>query len=373
MTDEALKVLLLAGQFEVRGTSRYTLRLAERLPEYGVQPLIVCSDARRIDPARRKNLLLREYQHLDSPLIGRLIREWVIPPLQENPPDVIHIQSRPLLSLGIWLSRRLERPFVLTMHDFPPPGRSLSWDPVFGKKIIAVSDSVGAAVRQAFGVADEMVTVIHSGVEADPHVPLEPVLDPGHLPVVGVAGPLEVVKGLPYFLGAAQRVREVRPDVEFLIAGAGPEEFNLRRLARLLAIDRHVTFIPQLRDFTAALAAMDIYCLPSLQQGLGTVMLEAMALGRPVIATRVGGVYSVVRDGDTGLLVPPSQSGPLAERILELLQDPLRARAIGEAGRLLVRQHFRVETMLERTAALYRTIAAETAVAAASAVSASVS
>jgi len=360
MAESQLNVLLLAGRFEIRGTSKYTLRLAERLGEHGIRPLIVCSDVRQIEPSRRAGLEIREYRHMDVPVIGRLIREWVVPPLQNAPPDVIHVQSRAVLPIGIWLAQRLERPLVLTVHDFPAPRRGVRWDDTTGKRIIAVSESVRASVVQTFGVSEDEVTVIHSGVETNTQVDMPPVLDPGHTPVVGTAGPLEAVKGLPYFLGAAQKVVAHRGDVEFLIAGAGPEEYNLRRLAHQLHISRQVTFIPRLRDFASALAAMDVFCLPSLQQGLGTIMLEAMALGKPVIATGVGGVYSVIRDGKTGLLIPPSQSQPLADRILELLNDPVKARAIGEAGRSLVKREFRVETMVERTAKVYRQVAAAT-------------
>ena len=142
------------------------------------------------------------------------------------------------------------------------------------------------------------------------------------------------------------------------MAGAGPEEENLRRLARELGINRNVTFASNLYDFAASLAAMDIFCLPSLRQGLGTIMLEAMALGRPVIASGVGGIYSVVRNNETGLVVPPSDSASLAERILELLHDPVRAgpsakRAAGSCG-----EEFGVERMVAQTADLYRDVLA---------------
>src|SRR5690606_21945349 len=145
--------------------------------------------------------------------------------------------------------------------------------------------------------------------------------------------PLEATKGLPFFLGAAARVVREYPDCEFLISGAGPEEHNLRRLARSLDLASHVTFVSNLYDFNMSIDAMDIFCLPSLQQGLGVTMLEAMARGRPVIATGVGGVHSIVTDGKTGIVVPPSDSVKLSEKILELLRDPEKARRIGEAGR----------------------------------------
>ena len=89
-----------------------------------------------------------------------------------------------------------------------------------------------------------------------------------------------------------------------------------------LAITPWVTFVPNVLDVGRTLNAMDIYCLPSLRQGLGTVMLEAMARGRPVIAASVGGVYGVVQDGGTGLLVPPSDSAALVNAILQYLDNP---------------------------------------------------
>jgi len=356
MADDPLNVLLVAGRFEVRGTTNYTLRLAEHLGEYGVRPTIVCSSAEGIEATRRARLPIREYPHVELPVIGRLLREWIVPPLQEAPPDLIHIQSRALLGLGSWLAHRLHRPFVMTVHDFPPAGRRPRFDRQFALKVIAVSDSVRDAVLETWRLAPGDVAVIHSGVEAEPDERSLPVLEPGHVPVVGTAGPLEAVKGIPYFLSAAQKVNKVRDDVQFLVAGAGPEEANLRRLARRLKIDRQVTFAPNLRDFGPSVAAVDIFCLPSLQQGLGTIMLEAMAMGKPVIASSVGGIHSVIRDGETGLLVPPSQSAPIADRILDLLRDPVRARAIGEAGRAFVKHEFRAESMVERTVELYHQV-----------------
>ncbi|HMC12409.1 MAG TPA: glycosyltransferase family 4 protein, partial [Pirellulaceae bacterium] len=190
-----------------------------------------------------------------------------------------------------------------------------------------------------------------------------PPLEPGHFPVVSTAGPLEAIKGIPYFLGAARQVLASRRDVEFLVAGAGPEEANLRRVARELDIADRVTFVPYVLGFSDSLAATDIFCLPSLQQGLGSIMLEAMALGRPVIATGVGGVSSVIRDGETGLIVLPQNSGELARRIIELLDQPARARAMGAQARKLVVEQYSVDTMVHRTAQLYREIVPVAAVA----------
>ena len=110
---------------------------------------------------------------------------------------------------------------------------------------------------------------------------------------------------------------------------------------------------------TGYLSATDIFCLPSLQQGLGVVMLEAMALGRPVIASGVGGVVSVIENNVNGLIVPPSDSRSLGDRIMELLNDRERARAIAAAGQQLVRDRFNETRMLDEILQVYHEVQAK--------------
>ncbi len=354
MSEIEPSILLFAGRFAVRGSCSYTLRLAEHLPQHGFRVSVACPDARRVEPERRRELQIREYSHLQLPVWGRVVMHMMLRSLKLDPPDLIHIQSRNALRQGIWLARQLKCPFVITVHDYLQPHERFAVDLNWCQRIITVSESVKLDLQQQTGLSDELISVIHSGVDADASLDETGVLDSSRVPVIGTAGPLEAVKGFPFFLGAAARVLATGRDVEFVIAGAGPEESNLRRLAVALKIDSRVTFVPNLLDFGDALTAMDIFCLPSLQQGIGTIMLEAMAIGRPVIATRVGGIYQVVRDNQTGLLVPPSNSEALADRILELLDNPAQARAIGRAARSDVISEFGVAQMVSKTVDLYR-------------------
>jgi len=356
MSEVEPSVLLIAGRFSVRGSCAYTLRLAEHLPYHGFRSSVICPDAQVIDPDRRRELHIEELSQLDWPVWGSVVRGMLLRQLWKDPPDLIHIQSRPALNQGLWIARHLRRPFILTVHDYLQPNERLLIDRRWCQRIIAVSDSVKADLVQRTQLPEDLVAVIHSGVDRASSCELVKVFEPSRVPVVGTAGPLEAVKGFPFFLGAAARVLATGRKVEFLIAGAGPEESNLRRLARELKINDKVTFVPNLLDFDDALAAMDVFVLPSLQQGIGTVMLDAMAMGRPVIATRVGGIYCAVRDSETGLLVPPSNSQALAERIIELLDDPTKAQSIGSAARDLVEREFGVQGMVEQTAALYREV-----------------
>ena len=360
--DARPHVMLLSGRFQVRGSCAYTLRLAKHLPASGIRPLVVCPNARLVEANQRRELGIREYSYLDVPFYNRLILQRVVHDLGVQSPDLIHVQSRRVLRQGKWLARKLNRPYILTVHDYLSPTEKVQLNDPPCAQVITVSESVKRDFVAKTGVSPEIVTVIPSGVDLTGEARTEPILDPGHVPIIGTAGPLEAVQGLSFFLGAASRVLQTGRDVEFLVAGAGPEEANLRRLARELGISSKVTFVPYMLNFSESLSAMDIFCLPSLQQGLGTIMLEAMALGVPVIASRVGGVYGVIHDQHNGLLVPPSNSRQLADRILELLCDPLRARHIGENGRNLVQEEFGLHRMVGLTAELYQRVI-ETAVA----------
>ncbi len=364
--DSRPHVMLLSGRFQVRGSCTYTLRLAKHLPASGIRPLVVCPNARLVESRQRRELGIREYPYLDVPFYNRLILQRVVCDLGDQTPDLIHVQSRRVLRQGKWLARKLNRPYILTVHDYLSPQEKVHLNDPPCAQVITVSESVKRDFVAKTGIRPEIVTVIPSGVDLNVEARKEPILDPGHVPIIGTAGPLETVKGLPFFLGAASRVLQTGRDVEFLVSGAGPEEANLRRLARDLGISSKVTFVPYMLNFAESLSAMDIFCLPSLQQGLGTIMLEAMASGIPVIASRVGGVYGVIHDQHNGLLVPPSNSRQLADRILELLCDPLRARHIGENGRELVQEEFGLHRMVGLTADLYqRVIESASSVAAA--------
>ena len=357
--EELPDVLLVSGRFQVRGSSVQTINLARHLPEVGFHARIVCPDAGQIPPSRRQELDVTEIGQLDVPILRPIVRRLFLRELRRKPPVLVHVQQRSALPLGQWLAGHLERPLVVSVHDYLAPKEVLPIDQIWARRVIAVSDSVRTELIERAQLPERLVSVIHSGVEHPHEETLRQVFGDGQTPVIGTAGPLEAAKGLHFFLRAIPRVLAAHRPVEFLIAGAGPEEHQLRRLAEDLGVTEFLTFVPNVFDLSTSLSAMDIYCLPSTKQGLGTIMLEAMARAKPVIASRVGGVYGVVTHDETGLLVPPSDSEALSEAIIELLRDPERARAIGRTARERVLNDFPVSRMVEQTALLYREVVAE--------------
>lgn len=349
-------VLLLSSAIEARGSCAYTLRLARKLPERGIAATLVTPNAALVEPALRSRLDVHEYRRLDSPVFGAYVARCLVRDLAEQPVQLVHAQSPATLRLGQWLAHRLNCPCVVTLHAVPAPRERLRIDARVCRRMIAGADVIREALERTRRFPGNLLATIVSGVDVASGQNRASPLDPGHVPIVGAAGPLESLGGLPYLFGAARLVLAQRPEVEFLVAGAGPEEANLRRIARELSIAQKVTFVPYGLDFSTALGAMDIFCLPTLHPGAGAILLEAMALGRPVIAAGTNGASGAVRDGQTGLIVPPEHAGELARRILELLDDPVRARALGTAARELVQRDFDVDRMVSKTAELYREV-----------------
>lgn len=189
---------------------------------------------------------------------------------------------------------------------------------------------------------------------------------PGKLvpgPVIGTVARLHPVKGLSYLVSAFAEVLRVFPQAHLIIVGGGgsgveaQEEARLRRQVENLGLAGAVTFAGYRHDVPQWLARMDIFVLPSLMEGLGLALLEAMALEKPVVATRVGGIPEIVEDGHSGLLVPPADAGALAQAIQRILADPELARRLGQAGYQRVATRFSAQRMLAQTQQLFSEVA----------------
>lgn len=169
-----------------------------------------------------------------------------------------------------------------------------------------------------------------------------------------VAARLHPEKGYEHLLAAMARLkgRLDRP-VRLLVAGSGPLESHYRGLARDLGCADVVQFLGFREDIVELMTAVDVVVLPSVAEAFGFVLTEAMYLGVPLVATRVGGIPEIVDDGVDGLLVPPADPTALADTIAELLADESRRQKMATAGRAKVVTRFRFETMVRRYEALY--------------------
>lgn len=246
------------------------------------------------------------------------------------------------------LARRPVPPLVLTMHGFPPGGPA-GWlcRAVVRRSamVIAVSSALARRAIQ-LGASPRDVRVIPNGVDlasfrAIPALSSE-AADRRPL-VVGVLARLAREKGLQVLLPAVARVARVCPGLRVLIAGDGPQRNRLERLAGRLGLGKVVRFLGRVEDVPAFLAGVDILAAPSLSEGQSLAVIEAMAAGRPVVASAVGGLVELVEEGRTGVLVRPGDPAELARGLLRLGGDPGLRAAMGMAARAVAATRFDLE------------------------------
>ncbi|MEA3365501.1 MAG: glycosyltransferase family 4 protein [Candidatus Hydrogenedentes bacterium] len=172
--------------------------------------------------------------------------------------------------------------------------------------------------------------------------------------LIGGVGRFEHVKGFTYFVEAAKAIAEVLPQACFVLAGDGSLARVLHEQARPLG-ERFI-FLGWRGDIPDLMAALDIFVLPSLNEGMGRVLLEAAAAGVPAVASYVGGVPEVVHEGETGYLVPPGESQAIAEKVLLLVRDTKLRTRMGAKAKERVAPYYGLEKMVERIEALYKVL-----------------
>ena len=226
--------------------------------------------------------------------------------------------------------------------------------------------AISRAVRDrlvADGIPAAKVAVVHEGVDVDRIAALPAasvhaeLFMPSGSPVVGNIGALVEQKAQHTLIDAAALVVKQVPDVRFVILGEGELHGALEEQIRHLHLERHVFLAGFRPDAIELMKDFDLFALSSIYEGLCTSLVDAMAAGKPAVATAVGGVPEVVADGETGYLVPPRDARAMAAQIVRLLKDPVLRRRMGEAGFVRARRLFTVERMVQGTAAVYARLA----------------
>jgi glycosyltransferase involved in cell wall biosynthesis len=235
-------------------------------------------------------------------------------------------------------------------------------------QVIAVSGETRNAVLQC-GVTPGKVVTIHNGIVVqryDPAtVPAGTIRARYGIPpsarVVGYVGRLSPEKGQRDLLQAAAALAGSHPDVWYVFAGDGPDHADLERIVAETGLAGRTVFTGHLKDVRPIFQDIDLLALTSHTEGFPNVILEALCMGRPVLATDVGGVREIVEDGVTGLLLPAKQPDRIEAALRRLLDDPAAARRMAEAGRALVHREFDFQGRVRREEAVCRDLLARRA------------
>lgn len=370
-------VLHLDGERGLRGGERQLLYLACALRARGHRNLVVCragspleSEARRLSLETRSLPYWCEWDPVSALRLARLASELGRP--------IIHAHTAHAASVAALASSAGGPPAVAHRRvDFPASGSaSLSFKYGRAARVVAVSDAI-ARVLEKDGLPRERTAVVPDAIPVSseecgwagmPGTRFSPPdaaekaaaraaiseefgLDPG-LPWIGNLAALVPHKDHDTLVASAMIAIMRRPTLRFLIAGRGPEEAKLWRQIQGLGLVGKVLLLGHREDPAALLKALDIFCLSSWGEGMGSVLLEAAACRLPIAATTAGGIPEVVSDGETGLLVKPRDPEALAAALVRLHDEPALARRLAEEGlRRLPR--FGLTTMAERMEEVY--------------------
>lgn len=234
-------------------------------------------------------------------------------------------------------------------------------------KFIVVSDSLNAMMIERRGISPEKVVRIFNGIEIDQYSPStdnrarrrirEQFSISEDSVLVGAIGRLVWQKGFEYLIEALPEILKSYPDSKLLIVGEGPLKKKLGAISKEIGVADRVIFTGFRADVKEILSAIDILVIPSLLEGFPMITLEAMAMAKPIVSTRIDGITEQLINRESGILVSPRDHGALAFAISELISDQNRAKDFGLNARNRVEKCFSVEKMISDTEKVYRSIA----------------
>lgn len=293
--------------------------------------------------------------------------------LRRQRADLLHTQLEFADTVGNVAARIAGIPTVSTQHTFENPGRGsrafwrhrLMWWSLrhYCDRIVAVSEAGRRHHIRLGRLAPDKVVTIHGGIdlspfrdgaEAERRAGREALGVPADAPLLITVAVLRREKGIQHMIEALPQVLQAVPEARYLVVGDGEHRAALEELAGRLGVADRVIFTGLRKDIPDLLAVSDLFVLPTLGDVLPTVLSEAMAARKPIVASRVGGVPEMVEEGRNGLLVEPGDPGQLAAACLRLLRDRPAAQEMGRAGWEIAAERFNVRRQVQRLGDLYQ-------------------
>ncbi len=369
-------LLYVFDNMEFGGGERVFAQIINRLPVKKYKIIVAClpegafiekimGSGAQIRPVDMRN---RSNPGVIFQLVGLMKNERI---------DIVHSQGARADFFARMAAKLASAPIVISTVPMPVEGFDVNpirkfiykvfnrFSESFVDRFMVVSDALEKMMIEKRRIGPNRVVKIYNGIEKDDFCIAEDELVCRRtgfrkksglgedIPVIGVIGRLVWQKGFKYFIGAIPEVLKEFKEASFLLVGKGDLKDELMVKSKKLEIEDKTIFTGFMSDIRDVLASIDILVIPSLREGLPIVLLEAMAMKKPIVATNIEGIMEVLENGVSGLLVPPGDTKALADAIIDMLTHKDKALQMGLTARKVVTERFGVDTMVQKVEEVY--------------------
>jgi len=365
-----MRILLFTTHLNIGGITSYTISLAKALKEKNHEVFVASSGGVMVpelvkDGVSHINININTKSVLSPKVLVAFFEIYNF--VKKMDIDIIHAQTRVTQVVGFFVALFCKIGFISTCHGFFRKNLDRCLLPAWGDRVIAISEAVYKHLIEDFKVAPDKISLIYNGINIRKFLRDFSSEERSLLKdrfgikkdcaVLGTIGRFTPDKGQDVILSAFYMILKKRPATMLIFVGDGSQYHKIVDMAERFGLTEKVIFIkPQIHTIEV-LSVMDVFIFaPKRREGLGLVLLEAMASGKPVVATDVGGISSIVKNSFNGFLVQPCRPELLVEPILKLLEDKELYRRMSQACRETVVQKFSIDGVVDKVEAVYKEI-----------------
>lgn len=362
-----MNILFLSTHLNAGGITSYLFILTKGLTAKGHKVFVVTSGGDREDDFRGAGanvITLNIKTKSDASPKIYLALPKLKKIAEENNIDIIHANTRITQVMGKLLSLMTKKAYVSTCHGFFKRRLSRRLAPCWGDKTISISEQVSGHLKNDFHVNERSISLVEHGVDVEAYpnveesekIAIKKKYDLSGENIIGIIARLSDVKGQDVMVSAMKDILKVFPDAKLLLVGQGKMENQLRGMIDSLELKNSVRILSVVKNIKEVLSILDVFVMPSRQEGLGISIMEAQAAGLPVVASRVGGIPSLIADKETGILVESENEKDLGEAIIEVLKDKKMGADLGRAAKEFILKNYSIERMVGGTLDVYTSV-----------------
>jgi len=363
-TSNILSVLFLIDQINPGGSEKQLIWLAENLPRNKYKPIIAVLNHTQYQDKLKIKTPIIVFSSKTPPGIRGIIRLLKIKRfISQKNIRIVQTYFPTACILGTLAARlNRNRPFIIStrrnLYHWVNESHIEYWlfriTAPWADIILANSWSVAKIINQFEHINENKIKVIQNGIECDKYLAVTNEVAKSELgitdnyPIIGMIGNWRHIKGASIFINSCELIKSKYPGAKFILVGSGTQENELKRLANTLGIRDNVIFIEGRTDVERLIPAFDVAVQPSLSESFSNVLIEYMAAGRPIVATRVGDAEYIMEDGVEGVLVSPGNYEELGNAIIELCNKKSESEKMGDLAKRKVNENWKSEIIMSQ-------------------------